>query len=198
MGDVTDIRPPASEPSAAERNAHEPGGRRGRPKGRLSRAQLRHNVVTMTLAGASQAEIAEALGVTRSRVSRAVNRVLDEWEAEDRSRIEEVRELQLRRIDRLIRAHWGDAIGVRPDGTAKPPSVKATDTIRKLEALRARIAGTEAPKRLEVSGEIGVVIDAAEQARLDEAWRSSGGDVIDHVGEPRELPGPAAALPSGA
>lgn len=194
MGDVTDIRPPASEPSAAERNAHEPGGRRGRPKGRLSRAQLRHNVVTMTLAGASQAEIAEALGVTRSRVSRAVNRVLDEWEAEDRSRIEEVRELQLRRIDRLVRAHWNDALGIRDDGTSKPPSIRATEAIRKLEALRARIAGTEAPKKVEVTGELGLVIDAEEIDRLDAAWAGSGGDVID--GTAHELP--PAELPAGS
>lgn len=190
MGEVTT---PSPEPSAAERNAHEPGGRRGRPQGRLSQAEFRHNVIRLTLAGASQEDIAQALGATRSRVSRALNRVLDEWESQDKKRIEDVRELQLRRIDRLVRAHWNDALGIRDDGTAKPPSIRATEAIRKLEALRARIAGTEAPKKVEVTGELGLVIDAEEIDRLDAAWAGSGGNVID--GTAHELP--PAELPAG-
>lgn len=191
MGEVTT---PSPEPTAAERRAHEPGGRRGRPQGRLSQAEFRHNVIRMTLAGASQEEIAEALKATRSRVSRALNRVLDEWESQDKKRIEDVRELQLRRIDRLVRAHWNDALGIHPDGTSKPPSLRATEAIRKLEALRARIAGTEAPKKVEVTGELGLVIDREEQERLDAAWAGSGGTVID--GTAHELP--PAELPAGA
>lgn len=175
------------------------GAKRGSPRGRLGRAQLRHQCIQMTLAGATQDEIAAALGVTRARVSKVVNRLLEEWEQKDKQKVEQIRELQLRRLDRLERAIWNKAIGVdvADDGTTirRDASLKHIGEIRKLEALRARIAGTEAPKRVEMSGEV-FVIDQEEDDRLLRAWAHTGGAVIE--GEATELRAAAAELPERA
>lgn len=169
----------------------EAGQLRGSPKGRVTAAKKRHEIITMLIAGATEAEIAETLDLRPGSVSKVVVQQLEKWENEDRAQIEHVRELQLKRIDRLIRAHMPNALGLpkRAGDAAREPSVKATDTIRKLEELRARIAGTEAPKRIEVGGEISHVIDAAEAERLENVWAQTGGEVIDAtvVEDPADL-----------
>lgn len=152
---------------------------RGKPSTRVGKAQRRHQVVTMLLAGATEADIARTLGITSQRVSDIVAKVIEAWESSERANVEQVRALQLARIDRLVRAHWNAAIGVRDDGTTTAPSIKATAEIRNLEALRARIAGTEAAKRVEFSGSLGFTLDRDEVNRADQAWLTSGGDVLE-------------------
>lgn len=147
--------------------------------GRVRRAQRQTQVLSMLLGGATEEEIAETLGMRRDTVVTTIRRYLKRAAEEDRAKVEHVRELQLRRIDRLVRAAWPDAVGVNTDGTRKPVSLKAVAEIRNLEALRARIAGTEAPKKVEVSGDIGIALSAEEAQRLESAWAASGGDVIE-------------------
>lgn len=156
--------------------------------GRLSRAELRHKVLTIMLSGATIEECAKALGVTKRRVSSVINRTLEAWREEDRSKIENVREMQLKRIDRMVRALWNKAIGVNADGSLSEPSLKAIGEIRKLEALRARIAGTEAPKKVEVAGELGFHLVKEETDQLEKAWVNAGGDVIDGTAEDLPVP----------
>jgi DNA-binding CsgD family transcriptional regulator len=167
MGEVTNL---------PDRIAPRP---RGRPQTRVGKAQRRHQVVTMLLAGASEADIARTLKITPAAVSKIVGQVLDAWESQEQASVEKVRTLQLARIDRLIRAHWNAAIGVRDDGTTTAPSVKATAEIRNLEALRARIAGTEAARRVEFSGSLGFSLEREEVERADQAWLNSGGPVLE-------------------
>lgn len=158
---------------------------------RVARAQRDHKIIAMTLAGATEEAIADALDCRVAYVRRSVTRQLERWRENDQARIEDVRNLQLARIDRLIQALWPDAVGMRDDGSKKPASPKAVGEIRQLEALRARIAGTEAPKKIELSGDIGIAMDLDEQARLEAAWAASGGEVIEGTAE--EIP----ELPAG-
>jgi hypothetical protein len=157
------------------------GNLRGNPRGRVTAAKRRHEIITMLIAGATETEIAETLGLRPNSVSKVIINQLEKWENEDRATIEHVRELQLKRIDRLIRAHMPAALGLpkKQGDPARDPSVRATAEIRKLEEFRARIAGTEAPKRIEVAGEVTHLIDAEEAQRLEEVWAQSGGDVIE-------------------
>lgn len=151
----------------------------GKPKTRVGKAARRQQVINLLLAGASEAEIGKALGMAPAAVSRVVLSILDAWEQQEQAAVEKIRALQLARIDRLVRAHWNAAIGVGPDGTPRAPSTKATDTIRQLEALRARIAGTEAAQKVIHSGSIGFSLDPAEVAQADQAWLASGGEVVE-------------------
>ncbi len=176
MGDVTELPTRRTSPTGRDPRTA------GKPSTRVSKAQRRHQVVSLLLAGASEVDIAKALGITAARVSQIVMRVLDDWESAERANVERVRTLQLARLERLIQAHWNAAIGVRPDGTPTTPSTKAAAEIRNLEALRARIAGTEAARRVEVSGTLGFTLERDEVERADQAWlESGGGDVIDGV-----------------
>ncbi len=180
MGDLTKLPLPEKRPGG-DRNDHRT---RGKPGTRVTKAMRRHQVVSLLLAGASEVDIAKALGITPGRVSTIVMSVLDAWESAERANVDKVRALQVARIDRLIQAHWNAAIGVRADGTATAPSVKATAEIRNLEALRARIVGTEAARKFEVSGSLGFHLEASEVERADEAWLASSSaaeDVIDAV-----------------
>lgn len=164
----------------------------GKPRTRVSKALRRQQIIQMLLAGQSQAEIARQLKMSPGAVSTAVIAILDAWEQQEAAAVEKVRALQLARIDALVNAHWDAAVGVRVnDETGEleqvAPSVKATDAIRQLEALRARIAGTEAAQKVIHSGSIGFKLDAAEIAEAEKAWLASGGDVID--GTASELTG---------
>ncbi len=160
------------------------------PKGRVSRATRRHQVIQLLLGGRSEHEIAEHLGVREKTVRNIILHTLETWETQDKASIEQVRELQLKRIDQLVQAHWASALGVQPDGTRRNPSLKATAEIRQLEAPRSRIAGTEAPKRLEISGELGFTLEQSSIEAAEAAWAQSGGEVIDAevIEDPAELP----------
>jgi hypothetical protein len=161
-----------------------------RPSTKVKRAVQRQQVIQLLLGGASRQEIANALEMTPDRVSTITMQILEDWEAAEQGAVEKVRALQLARLDRLERAHWGAAIGqVVEDGTVRqvPPSLKATEAVLKIEALRARIAGTEAPRKMEVSGSVGFHLDVAEIERADRAWIESGGDVVIDA-TAREIP----------
>lgn len=186
MGDVTPISPDERRRQTALHNAHAPDGKRGRPQGRVSRAQRRHRVVRMMLAGASELEIAQALDMRPSGVSKIVTGLLEEWESQDKAAVEALRELQLQRLDRLLQAVWPDAIGIDPQGNRKTVNLKAVDRALKIEALRARIAGTEAPRKVDLSGDFTFAMSVEEAEDLDRAWVDSGGEVLE--GHAVELP----------
>ncbi len=181
----------AVDPATEAKRAVPALPRRGNPKGRVTRAMRRRQVVQLLLSGRTEEEIADTLEMRREGVSKLINDVMDRWEQEEANNVEHVRELQLRRIDRLVRALWPDAIGA-PEyegGPQRKPSPRAIGEVRKLEALRASIAGTEVARKLEVSGSIEHLVTPEEVRRLDEAWQASGGQVVE--GEAVELP-PAA------
>lgn len=185
-GNVTDLAQ-RRESDGTARRGHDPyGGRqkRGSPRGRIARATMVHDAITMLLSGATEHAIADALSrkyerkITPNRVANLLNDQLERWGTEDRSNADRVRELQLRRIDRLESAIWNDALGVRTDGTRKDPSLRAIAEIRKLEALRASIAGTHAPKRIEVAGNLDVAFSTEDFDTLETTWAQSGGDEL--------------------
>lgn len=158
---------------------------RNKPHTRVKAAVRRQQVIRMLLAGASEAEIAQTLGITSSRVCELVIRILDDWESAERANVDRVRALQLAKLDRLERAHFNNAVGVAADGTQTQPSIKAADLILRIEALRARISGTEAAKKVEFSGSLGFHLDREEIEQDEAAWAASGGDIIE--GSAREL-----------
>lgn len=174
MGDVTEL--PQPTPRALARAARG----NGRPTTRLAKAERRHAVVQMMLAGRSVEDIAAELGVRKPTIYKLVNDICEAWTKLEQHSVERIRAVQLQRIDQLVAAHYQAAIGeVKEDGTVVKPSIPATSEIRQLESLRAQITGTLAPKRVDVSGSIGMHIDADEVAKLDRAWAASGGDVVE-------------------
>lgn len=157
--------------------------------GKLAAAERRHAIIQATLAGFDHEQIARQVGVTPATVSRTLAKVMERWENDDQRSVQQLREMQVRRLERLVTAVWSEAIGSTKDGVRRPPNLKAVAEIRNLTLAQARLAGTEAPKKLEVSGEIGIALSMDELTDLDAAWSASGGDTIE---------GSIAELGSGA
>ena len=162
-----------------------------RRAGKVTAAKRRSDVLTLAVAGHPPAAIAETLtakykaeglsGVSQRSVEITINKALEEWRASDASKIENVREMQLARLNQLLTKLYPKALGA--DGQ---PHLKTVDRVLKLEQLRSKIAGTEAPRKLEVSGSIGLGLDPKEIEREEQAWLASGGsDVIDV--DPRDV-----------
>lgn len=149
-----------------------------RRAGKVSRAKRRHDVLRLAIGGMEPQEIADELtklyanedpplqAVSKQAVDAIIRRSLEEWKSADLAQIENVRSLQLRRIDEAMRSIW---LKVQ-DG-----NLKAIDRYRGLEALRAKIAGTEAPRRVHHEGQIDhrLAQDQDEAQREEEAWMAS-------------------------
>jgi hypothetical protein len=157
------------------------GGSDGRSlRGRALAAHNRHKVMTMLVGGATPQEIARALEWKLSKVQNIVSAVLESWEDQDYREVEKVREIQLQRIDRLVRTLWPKATG----GEGRAPDLKAIAEIRQLENLRAELTGTKAAKKIELGGTLNFTVERDEIDRLEQAWTQ--GEVVDGIAH--ELP----------
>lgn len=151
-----------------------------RRAGKVVRAKRRADVLTLAAAGHHPEQIADTLAeryaekgltpLSKGSVERIINDALTDLRESDLANIEAVRAMQLARLDAWLRA-----ISTK----VAEGNLKAIDRALKIEALRAKIVGTEAPKQLEVSGTIALGVDRAEVERGERAWLESGGDVID-------------------
>lgn len=162
-----------------------------RRAGKVSRAKRRTDVLALATAGYPADRIAttltekyegEGLGkITAKSVESIIRKALIEWQERDEANVESVRALQLARLDDLLAAVY------RP---AKEGKLKALDRVLKIEQLRSRIAGTEAPRKLELSGRLSLGLDREEIEREEAAWRAAASDdVIDLPPDSvRELP----------
>lgn len=85
------------------------GKRRGKskpPRNDAERARDLKTEARLYLRGWSQADIAEHLGVDRSTVTRDLQSLHEQWQQEALKDIDQVKQLELARIDRLEREHW--------------------------------------------------------------------------------------------
>lgn len=140
--------------------------------GRLSKAQKRNKILALRAAGGTHEQIAEVLTkqghrTTPSAVTRMLNKALEDLATEDLARVEQVRALQLERLDRMVAKLWPRVM----EG-----NIKAIAEVRNIEQLRAKIAGTEAPRKIEHSGSVDHRVSREEVAQLERAWIDSTAD----------------------
>ncbi len=111
----------------------------------IERSEKRKKCLEMREAGYSYEEIAEAMGWKgKSTARKFVQRAL---KATYQEPADAVRQLELRRLDRLAKGIWQQATG-KPaigDTPAEPPSLFAIDRLMKLMDRRARLLGLDAP-----------------------------------------------------
>lgn len=158
-----------------------------RRAGRVTAAKRRSDVLTLAVAGHTAAAIADTLtakykgeglaGVSQRSVEVTINKALEEWRASDTANIENVRQMQLARLDQVLAKLYPKAL----EG-----HLKTVDRVLKLEQLRSKIAGTEAPRRLEVSGNIGLGVSKEEVEREEQAWLAAGGKSDDVIELPED------------
>jgi hypothetical protein len=116
-------------------------------------AQLRrYRVLDMKVAGGTDRSIAEAVGVSPAQVNKDVKRVLAESATANQRSADDLRELMMRRYERLFLTHWQAAIRGDP---------KSTELCLNILLAQRQINGLDAAIRLtgEDGGPIRVSID---------------------------------------
>lgn len=140
--------------------------------------------------GLSYYQIAQRFGVSETAVSHTVKGALAELIEISKEDAEEVRQLELERLDEMLQGIWN---------RATTGDVAAVDRVVKLMERRAKYSGLDAPTRGEITGKDGGPIEItdprelligklAELASKQPAVRDPGVD----AGEPS--PGPTGKL----
>lgn len=124
-------------------------------------------VLNLRLAGATWAEIAQAMGYAGP--SSAYYTYQKAAERMIRPKLEEYRDLELDRLDRLQRGLWKKAAGGDP---------RAVDSVLRIIDRRAKLLGLDAPQNINLQAEV-VTYDgsAIEQRTIEiiELVRQAGG-----------------------
>ena len=115
---------------------------------KLKTAQLEEECVRLRLAGLTHRQIAAELGVAPSSAYKRVRHALDEVNKHVSEDAEELRTLELLRLDELQSAIWERAL----EGDDK-----ALRGVLSIMSRRAKLAGLDAPVKTE-----GITIDAIE------------------------------------
>lgn len=111
-------------------------------KNRLRGREREIKAMELRKSGATYAAIGEALGISEQGAYKAVIRALDKLNAKVIEGAEQLRRLELERLDRLFLAVYPKAIG---------GSYEAIDRALKIMARRARLLGLDAVERAEVT-----------------------------------------------
>ena len=105
----------------------------------VRREQRRKTVAANLVAGLTIGDIAEALGVHKATVYQDIKRILQRWREEQVDLISTQRMLDIRRIDRMINALWGDC---------QAGKLSTVDRMIKLLERRAKLLGLDAPAKV--------------------------------------------------
>ena len=107
-------------------------------------AQLRrYRVLDMKVAGGTDRSIAEAVGVSPAQVNKDIKRVLSESAEANQRSADDLRELMMRRYERLLLTHWQGAIRGDPKSTELCLNILLA--VRQINGLDAaiRLAGED-------------------------------------------------------
>ena len=132
-------------------------------------------VLNLRLAGATWAEIAQAMGYAGP--SSAYYTYQKAAERMIRPKLEEYRDLELDRLDRLQRGLWAKAVGGDP---------RAVDSVLRIIDKRAKLLGLDAPQNINLQAEVTTydgsaieqrtieIIELVRQARVETRGLGSG------------------------
>jgi len=103
-------------------------------------ADRRRKVAANIQAGLSQAQIADALGVSRPTVHRDVQALIREWKAGGGRTIETYVALENSPLDRMLNVIWPDVLN---------GNLQAIDKMLRIMERRAKLLGLDAPTRVD-------------------------------------------------
>lgn len=114
-------------------------------------AQRRAQAIALRLAGMDFDTIAERLGYSsRGAASKDMWRAVETNRLEEAQAVENLRDVEGQRLDRLQAAVWAKAL---------KGDLKAVETVLKVIAQRSRLFGLDAPIRTEVTGPGGGAVE---------------------------------------
>jgi len=131
---------------------------------RLNAAERVAKIWELRKSGLAYDQIAKRLGVSKGTVSKDLTKALGELLANNVEGAEEVRALELERLDVALAAIWPKV---------KKGLLGAVDRLVSIQARRAKLLGLDAPTRSEVTGKDGEALipelsPEQRQARLAE------------------------------
>ena len=139
---------------------------RGLPKIKADRiAERRRKVSEMRQGGATQPQMALALGVTQPTISGDMKYVLAEWKAERVENTEDLVNRELLKIDRseIEARSIFNAEVKRADAEHREPSYKWWDRVQAMRCERRKLLGLDGPQKVEHSVRIEDLKRQAEQ-----------------------------------
>jgi DNA-binding transcriptional MerR regulator len=162
--------------------------RKGGGRGAAARGlENRRKVLDLRVAGVTFENIGRQLKITKQAAHKHYRRAMAEAQQRTAELSDELTELTRRRLDALISAHWVSRADPR-----------SAEVIIRVEALRMRLEGTEAPTRLQHTGPDGKPMEFRDGITDDErAARIAA--LLDRVGQRRAglpAPGPVAVVPA--
>lgn len=120
---------------------------------RLQAAERQRQALEHRKAGATYEQIAQQLGYANP--SAAQKAILSALHKTLREPAEDVRALEVARLDRLLLGQWKAAIGA----AEKPGDPAAVDRVLKIMVRRAKLLGLDAPVRVNVRRVVGEIAD---------------------------------------
>lgn len=146
---------------------------------RVRAAYRKHEVLRLRIAGASYRLIAEQLGISHERVRKIVNEMLSALSDVNDELREELRRLELERLDTLQASLWANAI---------QGDYAAIDRILRIMQRRAELCGLDAERK----GELAIVHPTIHEIIARFMPKGTGDEVDANQGQA------VAAAPVGA
>jgi hypothetical protein len=113
---------------------------------RITAAERRERVIEMRRAGYLYREIASEVGLTEARCNDIVKQYLQKMEDRCSELSEEIRQLEVERLDGLFRSAWEVAMGTSNG------RLRALEMAVKIQERRAKLLGLDSPERQEIMG----------------------------------------------
>jgi outer membrane PBP1 activator LpoA protein len=131
---------------------------------RVQAAVRRKEAVDYRLTGSTYREIAANLDVTPTRARQLVAEAMAALQKDTSESAEELRRLELDRLDAMQAAVWGEV---------EAASLKAINTVLRIMERRAKLAGLDAPVRTVNTHDVTDLSDLSDQ-ELEERCRRYG------------------------
>lgn len=109
-------------------------------------AERRVQALELRKAGLTYDQIAERIGISRSQAHGYVTKALNALDAKAAETAEQLRRLEVERIDKMLSGLWLRAVGTRD----VPSDPLVVDRVVKLMERRARLLGLDAPAKAQV------------------------------------------------
>lgn len=133
----------------------------------MATAERRREVIRLRESGATWRAIADALekrhgleklpsGWDERYAYMDWKRELEKINWDTRESTENVRQMEVRRIDRMLRGIWQQALG--GEGVTWKQQKEAIDRVVRLQKRRAKLEGLDAPEKHEIKGDLSIEI----------------------------------------
>lgn len=133
----------------------------------MKTAERRREVIQLRESGATWEAIANALekrhgleklpsGWDERYAYMDWKRELEKINRDTRESTENVRQMEVRRIDRMLRGIWQQALG--GEGVTWKQQKEAIDRVVRLQKRRAKLEGLDAPEKHEIKGDLSIEI----------------------------------------